>query len=47
MILKALKISGGEGNLEAVAEFTSKLSEQREQLAEVSFWFPCKLLYLS
>ncbi|XP_040209450.1 alpha-catulin isoform X2 [Rana temporaria] len=39
MILKALKISGGEGNLEAVAEFTSKLSEQREQLAE-----SCRLL---
>ncbi|XP_073486933.1 alpha-catulin [Aquarana catesbeiana] len=39
MILKALKISGGEGNLEAVAEFTCKLSEQREQLAE-----SCRLL---
>ncbi|XP_077348127.1 alpha-catulin isoform X1 [Lithobates pipiens] len=39
MILKALKIAGGEGNLEAVAEFTCKLSEQKEQLAE-----SCRLL---
>lgn len=42
MILKALKITGVEGNLEAVAEYTCKLSEQKEQLVEVSsqlFWF--------
>ncbi|XP_018426068.1 PREDICTED: alpha-catulin isoform X1 [Nanorana parkeri] len=39
MVLKALKIAGAEGNLEAVAEFTSKLSEQKEQLIE-----SCRLL---
>lgn len=36
MVLKALKITGVEGNLEAVAEYTCKLSEQKEQLVEVS-----------
>ena len=35
MVLKALKITGVEGNLEAVAEYTCKLSEQKEQLVEV------------
>ncbi|POI31902.1 hypothetical protein CIB84_004347, partial [Bambusicola thoracicus] len=35
MILKALKITGVEGNLEAVAEYTCKLSEQKEQLVEI------------
>ncbi|XP_068092805.1 alpha-catulin isoform X2 [Hyperolius riggenbachi] len=39
MVLKALKIAGAEGNLEAVAEFTCKLSEQKEQLVET-----CRLL---
>uniref|UniRef100_A0A8C5PWI7 Alpha-catulin n=1 Tax=Leptobrachium leishanense TaxID=445787 RepID=A0A8C5PWI7_9ANUR len=39
MILKALKIAGAEGNLEAVAEYTCKLSEQKEQLVET-----CRLL---
>lgn len=39
MILKALKITGVEGNLEAVAEYTCKLSEQKEQLVEM-----CRLL---
>ncbi|XP_074755476.1 alpha-catulin isoform X2 [Athene noctua] len=39
MVLKALKITGVEGNLEAVAEYTCKLSEQKEQLVEV-----CRLL---
>lgn len=38
MVLKALKITGVEGNLEAVAEYTCKLSEQKEQLVEVSPW---------
>lgn len=38
MVLKALKITGVEGNLEAVAEYTCKLSEQKEQLVEVSSW---------
>uniref|UniRef100_A0A8C4XD13 Alpha-catulin n=1 Tax=Erpetoichthys calabaricus TaxID=27687 RepID=A0A8C4XD13_ERPCA len=38
-VLKALKISGGDGNLEAVAEYTCKLSEQKEQLVEA-----CRLL---
>lgn len=36
MVLKALKITGVEGNLEAVAEYACKLSEQKEQLVEVS-----------
>ncbi|XP_067425997.1 alpha-catulin isoform X7 [Emydura macquarii macquarii] len=39
MVLKALKITGAEGNLEAVAEYTCKLSEQKEQLVET-----CRLL---
>ncbi|XP_050794136.1 alpha-catulin isoform X3 [Gopherus flavomarginatus] len=39
MVLKALKITGVEGNLEAVAECTCKLSEQKEQLVET-----CRLL---
>ncbi|XP_029445841.1 LOW QUALITY PROTEIN: alpha-catulin [Rhinatrema bivittatum] len=39
MVLKALKIAGIEGNLEAVAEYTCKLSEQKEQLVET-----CRLL---
>ncbi|NXC66230.1 CTNL1 protein, partial [Anhinga anhinga] len=39
MVLKALKITGVEGNLEAVAEYTCKLSEQKEQLVEM-----CRLL---
>ncbi|XP_072267985.1 alpha-catulin isoform X1 [Pyxicephalus adspersus] len=39
MVLKALKIAGAEGNLEAVAEYTCKLSEQKEQLVET-----CRLL---
>ncbi|NXT02872.1 CTNL1 protein, partial [Jacana jacana] len=39
MVLKALKITGAEGNLEAVAEYTCKLSEQKEQLVEM-----CRLL---
>ncbi|XP_044514207.1 alpha-catulin [Gracilinanus agilis] len=38
-ILKALKITGAEGNLEALAEYTCKLSEQKEQLIE-----SCRLL---
>ncbi|XP_021384396.1 alpha-catulin isoform X2 [Lonchura striata] len=38
-VLKALKITGVEGNLEAVAEYTCKLSEQKEQLVEM-----CRLL---
>jgi hypothetical protein len=33
--LRALKVSGGEGNLEAVGEFTRTLTEQKEQLVEV------------
>ncbi|NXD16788.1 CTNL1 protein, partial [Nothocercus nigrocapillus] len=39
MVLKALKITGVEGNLEAIAEYTCKLSEQKEQLVEM-----CRLL---
>uniref|UniRef100_A0A8C4PAE5 Alpha-catulin n=2 Tax=Dromaius novaehollandiae TaxID=8790 RepID=A0A8C4PAE5_DRONO len=35
MVLKALKITGVEGNLEAIAEYTCKLSEQKEQLVEI------------
>ncbi|XP_014450681.2 alpha-catulin [Alligator mississippiensis] len=35
MVLKTLKITGVEGNLEAVAEYTCKLSEQKEQLVEM------------
>ncbi|XP_069769387.1 alpha-catulin isoform X1 [Narcine bancroftii] len=36
VVLKALKASGVEENLEALAEGTSKLSEQKEQLSETS-----------
>ncbi|KAK6491234.1 alpha-catulin-like isoform X1 [Huso huso] len=39
IVLKALKVSGGEGSLEALAEYTCKLSEQKEQLVET-----CRLL---
>ncbi|XP_075068994.1 alpha-catulin isoform X1 [Mixophyes fleayi] len=39
VVLKALKIAGAEGNLETVAEYTCKLSEQKEQLVET-----CRLL---
>ncbi|XP_063778994.1 alpha-catulin isoform X2 [Pseudophryne corroboree] len=39
IVLKALKIAGAEGNLETVAEYTCKLSEQKEQLVET-----CRLL---
>ncbi|KAJ7338389.1 hypothetical protein JRQ81_011785, partial [Phrynocephalus forsythii] len=35
LVLKALKISGAEGNIEAVAEHSCKLSEQKEQLVEI------------
>ncbi|XP_072460463.1 alpha-catulin [Notamacropus eugenii] len=38
-ILKALKITGVEGNLEGLAEYACKLSEQKEQLIET-----CRLL---
>lgn len=34
--LRALKAAGAEGNLEAVAEFSRTLTEQKEQLVEVS-----------
>lgn len=36
VVLKALKLTGVEGNLEALAEYACKLSEQKEQLVEVS-----------
>lgn len=36
LVLQALKAAGGEGNLEAVAEYGRTLTEQREQLVEVS-----------
>ncbi|KAL8194179.1 UNVERIFIED_CONTAM: hypothetical protein K2H54_002388 [Gekko kuhli] len=39
LVLKALKASGEEGNIEAVAEHSCKLSEQKEQLLEL-----CRLL---
>lgn len=38
-VLKALKASGEEGNLEAGAEYSRKLTEQKEQLVET-----CRLL---
>ncbi|KAL6090823.1 hypothetical protein STEG23_013249, partial [Scotinomys teguina] len=38
-VLKALKLTGVEGNLEALAEYACKLSEQKEQLIEM-----CRLL---
>lgn len=36
VVLKALKLNGVEGNLEALAEYACKLSEQKDQLVEVS-----------
>lgn len=33
--LRALKAAGAEGNLEAVAEYSRMLAEQKEQLVEV------------
>ncbi|KAK1173091.1 alpha-catulin [Acipenser oxyrinchus oxyrinchus] len=39
IVLKALKVSGGEGSLEALAKYTCELSEQKEQLVET-----CRLL---
>lgn len=33
--LRALKAAGAEGNLEAAAEFSRTLTEQKEQLVEV------------
>lgn len=39
VVLKALKLTGVEGNLEALAEYACKLSEQKEQLVEVSSKF--------
>jgi len=33
--LRALKAAGAEGNLEAVAEYSRTLTEQKEQLVEV------------
>lgn len=36
MVLKALKLTGVEGNLEGLAEYARKLSEQKERLVEVS-----------
>lgn len=39
VVLKALKGSGGEGNLEAAAESLRKLTEQKEQLVEVELHF--------
>uniref|UniRef100_A0A8D3C926 Alpha-catulin n=1 Tax=Scophthalmus maximus TaxID=52904 RepID=A0A8D3C926_SCOMX len=33
--LRALKTAGAEGNLEAVAEYSRKLTEQKEQLVEI------------
>ncbi|XP_035247233.1 alpha-catulin-like isoform X2 [Anguilla anguilla] len=38
-VLKALKVSGGEGNLEGVDEYSCRLTEQKEQLVET-----CRLL---
>ncbi|KAL1777257.1 alpha-catulin [Sigmodon hispidus] len=40
VVLKALKLTGVEGNLEALAEYACKLSEQKEQLVEM-----CRLLW--
>ncbi|XP_048972319.1 alpha-catulin isoform X3 [Canis lupus baileyi] len=39
VVLKALKLTGVEGNLEGLAEYACKLSEQKEQLVEI-----CRLL---
>jgi hypothetical protein len=41
VVLKALKLIGVEGNLETLAEYACKLSEQKEQLIEVSNRFSC------
>lgn len=41
VVLKALKLTGVEGNLEGLAEYACKLSEQKEQLVEVSNRFVC------
>ncbi|XP_061117105.1 alpha-catulin-like [Conger conger] len=38
-VLKALKVCGGEGNLESVDEYSCRLTEQKEQLVET-----CRLL---
>lgn len=35
-VLQALKATGGEGNVEAVADYARTLTEHREQLVEVS-----------
>ncbi|XP_026556809.1 alpha-catulin [Pseudonaja textilis] len=35
LVLKALKASGAEGNIEAIAEHSYKLSEQKDQLIEM------------
>ncbi|XP_027471525.1 alpha-catulin isoform X2 [Zalophus californianus] len=35
VVLKALKLTGVEGNLEGLAEYACKLSEQKEQLVEI------------
>ena len=35
--LRALKAAGAEGNLEAVAEYSRTLTEQKEQLVEVGW----------
>uniref|UniRef100_A0A673LE31 Alpha-catulin n=1 Tax=Sinocyclocheilus rhinocerous TaxID=307959 RepID=A0A673LE31_9TELE len=39
LVLKALKASGGDGNLEAVADYAGTLTEHKEQLVET-----CRLL---
>lgn len=39
LVLKALKASGVEGNIEAIAEHSYKLSEQKDQLIEVSLGY--------
>lgn len=36
LVLQALKASGGDGNLEAVADYAGTLTEHKEQLVEVS-----------
>lgn len=41
VVLKALKLTGVEGNLEGLAEYACKFSEQKEQLVEVSERFTC------
>lgn len=37
--LRALKAAGAEGNLEAVAEYSRTLTEQKEQLVEVGDFY--------